>query len=555
MTPLFDIWKMLAGVAFFLLAMNFMESALRLLAGRRFKLFLKKQTTSKVKAIGGGAIVTGLLQSSSIVNLLVLSMVGAGVVKMENALAIMLGSNLGTTLNSWIIATLGFNFNIESVVLPVAGITGICMAFINSESKWYLWFKFLFSLAFLFIALGFIKSGMEEFVKQTDLSFFNQYPLIVFLLLGILLTTMVQSSSATIALTLSALHTNAITLYVAMAIVLGAEIGTTFKLFLASAGGLASKKRVALGNFLFNIIIVCVMFLLLRPVNHIVTDVLQIKDNLIALVFFQSFVNLGCILLFFPFLNLFGKFLLKRFSDKEDESFYISKVPVTDTGLALEALENETKHFINHVIDYSLELFNLTEDIKANHPVFKNFQRKTVTEKYHYIKQLHGEMHGFYLRLLNVASDKRESERLNQLISAIRNNMYAAKNIRDAQHDIEQMRNSSNDIKYSFYMESREKLLNFYQRILTMLNKEKETNHFEELTAVYQSITTGYSETLHLFYKEALANRVSEMEISTLINFNRQLYTSFKSVLFGLKDYLLTPKEAEYFDALPGFIR
>lgn len=555
MSPSFDIWKMLAGVAFFLLAMNFMENALRLLAGRRFKLFLKKQTTNKVKAIGGGAIVTGLLQSSSILNLLVLSMVGAGVVKMENALALMLGSNLGTTLNSWIVATLGFNFNIESFVLPVAGITGICMAFINSESKWFLWFKFLFSLAFLFVALGFIKTGMEEFVKQADLSAFTQYPVIIFLLLGILLTTIVQSSSATIALTLSALHTNAITLYVATAIVLGSEIGTTFKLFLASAKGQASKKRVALGNFLFNIVIVSVMFLLLRPVNHLVTDVLQIKDNLIALVFFQSFVNLCCVILFFPFLNLFGMFLLKCFSDKEDESFYISKVPVTDTDLALEALENETKQFINHVIDYSLESFNLKEGIEETHTVHKKFYNKTVTEKYDYIKQLHGEMHGFYLRLLNATSDKTETERLDQLISAIRNSMYAAKNIRDAQHDIVQMRNSSNDIKYSFYTQSREKLLNFYQRILTMLNKETRKNHFEELTAVYQSITTGYSETLQLLYKESLANRVSEMEISTLINFNRELHTSFKSILFGLKDYLLTVKEAEYFDALPGFIR
>ena len=555
MTPSFDIWKMLAGVAFFLLAMNFMENSLRLLAGRKFKLFLKKQTTNKIKAIGGGAIVTGLLQSSSIVNLLVLSMVGAGVVKMENALAIMLGSNLGTTLNSWLIATLGFNFNIESFVLPVVGITGICMAFIKSDSKWFLWFKFVFSLAFLFVALGFIKTGMEEFVKQTDLSAFNQYPLIIFLLLGILLTAIVQSSSATIALTLSALYTNAITLYVATAIVLGAEIGTTFKLFLASAKGLAAKKRVALGNFLFNVIIAGIMFLLLRPVNHLISDTLQITDNLIALVFFQSFVNLCCIILFFPFLSLFGKFLLKRFTDKEEESFYISKVPVTDTDLALEALENETKHFISHVIDYSLELFNLDEDIKENHTVHKNFTRKTVTEKYDYIKQLHGEMHGFYLRLLNTTSNKKETERLSQLIAAIRNIMYAAKNIRDAQHDIEQMRNSSNDTKYSFYTESQEKLLIFYQRILKMLNKEKGTNHFEGLSDIYQSITAGYAETLQLLYKETLANRVSEMEISTLINLNRQLYTSFKSILFGLKDYLLSPKEAEYFDSLPGFIR
>src|SRR6188508_2257950 len=101
MSSSFDIWKMLAGVAFFLLAMNSIESSLRGLAGRRFKLFLKRQTTDKAKAIAGGALVSGLLQSSSIVNLLALSMVGAGIVKMENALAIMLGSNLGTTLNSW----------------------------------------------------------------------------------------------------------------------------------------------------------------------------------------------------------------------------------------------------------------------------------------------------------------------------------------------------------------------------------------------------------------------------------------------------------------------
>jgi phosphate:Na+ symporter len=550
-----DIWKMLAGVAFFLLAMNFMETALRSLAGRRFKLFLKKETTSKVKAIGGGAIVTALLQSSSIVNLLVLSMVGAGVVKMENALALMLGSNLGTTVNSWIVASLGFKYNIESIVLPVAGISGILMAFSNNESKWFLWLRFLFSLAFLFVAIGFIKSGMEEFVKETDLSFFNQYPLIVFLLLGILLTTIVQSSSATIALTLSALHSNAITLYVATAIVLGSEIGTTFKLFLASAGGTASKKRVALGNFLFNSVTAVILFLVLRPVNYFITEGLQVKDNLIALVLFQSLVNLGCILLFFPFLNLLGKFLVTRFTGKEDESFYISKVLAGDTDLALEALDNETKHFISHVIDYSLDSFNLKPNTTTNQSRQKKFQSKTINGKYDYIKQLHGEMHGFYLKLQKASLAKEETERLNQLISAIRNSMYAAKNIRDAQHDIQQISNSSNDIKYSFYTLSREKLLHFYQRIQLLLDKEKDTSPFEELTAVYQSITRGYSETLQSLYKESLARHVSETEISTLINFNRELYTSFKSILFGLKDYLLTPGEGDYFDTLPGFIR
>lgn len=555
MSVLYDIWEMLAGVAFFLLALNMMEKSLRLLAGRRFKLFLRKQTKSKLKAIGGSAVLTGLLQSSSVVNLLVLSLVGAGVLQMENSLAIILGSNLGTTLNSWMVAAFGFNFNISGIILPVAGISGIVMAFINRESRLFLLFRFLFSLAFLFVALGFIKSGMEEFVKQTDLSSFTRYPVIIFLLLGVFLTFIVQSSSATIALTLSALYAHAITLYVGTAIVLGAEIGTTFKLFLASAKGQAIQKRVALGNFLFNIVTVTVIFLLLQPVNHLITGVFGIKDNMMALVFFQSFINLSCILLFFPFLHQLAAFLMKRYNDNEEESFYISKVPVDHPDLALEALDNETRNFIYYVIDYSLDSFNMDEMIGKEGALHKNFQRKTVSEKYHYIKQLYGEIHGFCLKLQHDALNKLETVRLNQVISAVRNTMYAAKNINDAQHDIIQIRNSSNDIKYNFYTQSGEKLQTFYRRILSMLGKKKENNYFEELTAIYNSVTAGYSETLQLLYKENLANRVSETEISTLINFNRELYTSFKSILFGLKDYLLNTKEADYFDALPGFIR
>ena len=550
-----DSWKMLAGVAFFLLAMNFMESTLGILAGRRFKLFLKKHTTSKLEAIGGGAIVTGLLQSSSIVNLLVLNMVGAGVLKMDNALALMLGSNLGTTVNSWMVATIGFSYSIDVLVLPIVGIAGIVMAFLSTENKWFLVFKFLFSLAFLFVALGYIKTGMEGFVQQTNLSSIALYPLVIFLLLGIFLTAIVQSSSAIIALTLTALFANAITLLIAMAIVLGAEIGTTLKLFLAAVNGTASKKRVALGNFLFNLITVTIVFFLLRPLSYLFSDMLAIKDHLIALVLFQSLVNLVCILLFLPFLHLFGNFLLKCYVENERGSLYINKVPVSDADNALDALDQETKYFINHMIEYSLDSFNLNDEKKENLYVNKKFIRKNVVQQYYYIKQLHGEMHGFYLRLLSEASDKIVTERLEQLISAIRNSMYAAKSIRDAQHDIDQMRNSSNDAKYNFYIQSREKLLNFYEKIQLLLNGKEGENCLEELTLLYQSITSGYSTTLASLYKDSIANKVSEVEISTLVNFNRELYTSFKSILFGLKDYLLTLKEADFFDLQPGFIR
>lgn len=551
MNTSFDIWKMLTGVAFFLLAMNFMEKALQHLAGRKFKLFLKKHTTSKIKAIGSGTIITGVLQSSSVVNLMLLSMVGAGIIRMENTLALMLGSNLGTTLNSWILVYLGFNFNIGNIIFPVAGITGILMAFINKESKWFLWIRLVFSVAFLFIALGFIKTGMEGLVNQTDLAYFNRYPLIIFLFVGIVLTAIVQSSLTTLALTLSALYAQAVTLNVAMAIVLGAEIGTTLKLFLASVGGSAGKKRVALGNFLFNIVTASVIMLMLQQVNYLITAVLHINNSLIALVFFQSFVNLFCIILFYPFLHLFAKFLTRCFSEESDESFYIRKVPVTEAGLALEALENETELLISHVIDYSLQSFGeVSGTAVLNNTVQKKFNGKTIREKYVHIKQQHGEMYNYCLKLQATAKDKPDAERLSQLTGAIRNTMYAAKSINDAQHDIEQMSNSSNDIKFDFYLQSKERIMKFYAQVQLLLNGNEERSPVESLGIIYHSIKKMYSENLQALYKSSVSKSVNEIEISTLINFNRELYTFFKSAVYGLRDYLLSPAEAAYFDSL-----
>ncbi len=542
----------MAGVAIFLLGISYIEKALQSLAGRNFKLFLKKQTSNKLKAIGGGAIVTALLQSSSVVNLLVLSLVGAGVIKMQNALALMMGTNIGTTLSSWIVATVGFKFSIEYFALPVTGITGIALAFLNEDSRWYQWSKFLFGISFLFVGLGFIKEGMQEIVKHTDLGWFNQYPVVVFVLVGMVLTAIVQASSATVAITLSALYANAISLYVAMAIVLGSEIGTTFKLFLASVKGAAVKKRVALGNFLLNTITVSILFILLQPINYFIVHVLQMQHNLLALVFFQTFVNIAGIVLFYPFLNLFGRFLENRFSDQEDESLFIKNIPATDTDMALEAMEMETHHFIFDTLEFSSLAF-ATELSMPEELLHKNFRRKTMIEKYEYIKHLHGEMHGYYIQLKNAGSKK--TQRLEQLISSVRNGMYAAKSIRDTFHDIEQLRNSSNDIKYNFYLVTKDKLTGFCKQAVLLMQQQNTPDFFETITSSYQSIQQGYTQSLQELYKEGMAKHVNELEISTLINFNREMYTAIKSLVFSLKDYLLNSKEADYFDDLPGFIR
>ena len=549
-----DIWKFLAGIAIFLLGMNFLEESLRHLAGRPFKLFLKKQTSNKLKGITGGAIVTGILQSSSIVNLMVLAFVGAGVIQMQNALAVILGANLGTTLNSWIIATVGFSFNLEDFALPAAGISGIIMMLVNKESRWYQWSKLIFGFSFLFIGLNYIKTGIEGLVQHVNLDSVKEQPAIVFLIIGFLITSLVQSSSATVAIALSALNVNAISLVSAMAIVLGAEVGTTIKLVLASIKGIAAKKRVAAGNFLFNSISTVIVLILLNPINYFIIEMVGIRDNLIALVFFQSLVNLAGIILFYPLLEISGKFLEKRFAGKDDESLFISKVSTADGDLALDALEKETHNFIFHVLSFTVNAFDneyeVPETIRD-----KDFERKQVREKYEHIKNFYGDIHRFSVRFRNTLLHQQGLARLDQLISCIRNGMYAAKNIQDALHDIDQLRNSSNDVKYGFYKKNENRIVSFCKNVSTLLAKKGTDGNFNEVTGIYENIQKGYTENLQELYKEGMAKHLSQSEISTLINFNREMYTAYKSFVFAIKDFLLDHDEAKHFDELPGFIR
>jgi len=551
----FDIWKMLAGVAVFLLGMSFIEKSLKQIAGRSFKLFLKKQTSHKLRAIGGGAVVTALLQSSSIVNLMILAFVGSGVIQMQNALAVMLGSNIGTTLTSWIVATAGFQLNIESFALPVTGVAGLTMMLSGKQSRLYNFSQFLFGFSFLFVGLNYMKDAVEGLVKEVDLSQFNQYPLFIFLLIGIAVTSLIQSSSATMAIILSALYVNAIGLLPVMAIALGSEIGTTVKLLIASSGGIPAKKRVALGNFLINSITSVLLFFVLKPIHLFITETAYITDPVIAIVIFQTFINFFGILLFYPFLGIFGKFLEKRFTREKDETLFIHKVKLSEPELAMAAMEKETTGFIYIVTQFSLQVFNLENGFIAKEYTHFSFLKMNTEKKYEYNKHVHGEILAFYVHLQTADWQEADIKHLNRLVSAVRNGMYAAKNMKDAMHDVELLRNSSNDIKFSVFRETSEKTKLFYKELLALLLQKDGMPLFNKLAAMYKEVIQRYTEELNQLYKKHVLQNLSETEISTIINYNRELYSSYKSIILAAKDVLLTEKEAEYFDELPGSIR
>ncbi len=509
-------------------------------------------------AAAGGAIVTALLQSSSVVSFMVLAFVGAGVFTLKNAMAIILGANLGTTISSWLIATIGFKINIEVIAYPLVFLGGLLMILLGHRKSTKYLSYFLFGFGLLFIGLSFMKIAMEAQVNQFDFSPYAQLSPFIFLIIGFIITLVVQSSSVTMALTLSALYAGVLSFEAAVAIILGSETGTTIKIILGALGGNASKKRIVLGNFIFNITITILAFTFLKPIIRLITSIFNIHNPLIGLVTFSSLINLLGIIFFIVFLNPFVKFLAQFFKDSDGSaSAFINHANAAEPQTAMDLFQRETAYFIHNSMIFNLGLFGIKSKSLEENPDFEDinnkrkYYAKTSDEKYEFLKQLQGELQAFYLALRTPLQGEQVAQ-LNQLISAVRSSMHSVKSMKDIGRNISNLKRSSKDIKYHFFKHHQAETEALYQQ-LTDFTTHKKKPSFTILQHIYDTIETHYSAALNDFYKEVQLSAIEEVDITTAINFNRELFTSNKAMLMAVKDFVLNEKEAENFNKIPVY--
>ncbi|MFM9943868.1 MAG: Na/Pi cotransporter family protein [Bacteroidia bacterium] len=550
-----NFWQLLAGLAIFLYGLSRLESALKQIAGRTFKLFLRKHTNNKLSAIFSGTVVTAILQSSSVVTLMVLSFVGAGIISMRNALAVVFGSNLGTTLDSWVVASLGFKLDIEKFSFPIIAIAGLGLIIFSNKEKLYNISKFLIGFGLLFLGLSFMKVSMESLFQDFDFTRYANFGNIFFVLIGFVITAIIQSSSATMVITLSALNTGAIPFETAVSVIIGSELGTSIKLILGSIGGIAAKKRVAFGNIIFNIVITGFAFLLMHPIILLINNVLGISDPLIGLVMFQTTINLSGVIIFFPFINYFVSFLEKRFTkNQHSATCFIQSASPQLPELSIDILEKETALFIRRAISLNMEAFHVEGVTFKNEKneqewMLKNEEQlKTYLPKYENLKQAEGEILSFYIKMNKKVTAGEDFVRLEQLVSSVRNAMYAAKGIKDVREDRKELSNSSLDIKYQHYKLVQSQMHNFYSLLADLLSRKKKTHYLEELVQVMEEIRTDYDTRLNTIYTQSNKKNLEKVTISTLLNLSREVYSSSKAILSSLKDFLLDPMEAEKFE-------
>lgn len=542
--PYLDTWKFLTGLGFFLYGMSQLEAVLKNMSGRPIKLFLKRHTQHLFKSIIGGAILTGIVQSSSVVSLIVLAFVESGIITFRNAMGVILGTNLGTTLGTWVIASVGFKLNLLNYTLPIIAITTIGLFLSENRKKLHNLFLVFFALGILFLGLSFMQEGALELVTQINLESFTHYNPIVFVILGFVVTTIIQSSSATVVITLTAIYTGTISFPAAAAVVIGAEIGTTIKILLWGMTGSADKKRVGFGNFWYNIFTSLLAYVFLYWIIYFIEHIVKIKDPLIKLVFFQSAVNLVAILLFIPFLNIFSKWLEGKFiSDKVNGHSYINKnLPVLPL-LATDTFHNEalnllhkTRAFIKKSLFCERPLSQgLLENIKA-------FTQTDINSELEYqrIKQSEGDLLAYYLTIRKNNLEQDEAAFLLQNVSGIRQVVFAAKAIKDIQHNLIDFSDSANDILYQqceiiqnqwiVFNSQLSKLLKLHDKATLALEIESAVNNAIKQEEVQKGEVIG-------MLKKKLLN---EVEASTLMNVNREFLSCVKSLLLAIGNIATT---------------
>lgn len=347
-------WQLLTGIAggvgLFLLGMQLMTDGLKLSAGKSLQRILKSSTKTPLRGVLSGALITSMVQSSSAVTVATIGFVNAGLLKLSHALRVAYGSNLGTTMTGWLVALIGFNFEIKAFALPAIGI-GMLMNLLLKNERNAAIGKALAGFGLFFLGIDLMKGGFAGLEESIALEAFKQsglFSLALFVGIGFLMTLIMQSSSASIAMTLTAAAGGILAMPAAACMVIGANVGTTSTAVLATIGATPNARRVAAGHVIFNLLTGAVALVIL-PILLSGVEWFQAAAGMgggpaTFLALFHTIFNLLGVLLLWPFTERLVAFLKQRFvAEEEDEARpkYLDNTLVSTPLLAHEALNKE----------------------------------------------------------------------------------------------------------------------------------------------------------------------------------------------------------------------
>jgi phosphate:Na+ symporter len=551
----FDPWIFIAGLGLFLFGMVQLELGLAAVVGPSMRRLLRRSTRHPLQGILTGTVATAILQSSSVVTLMVLAFVGAGTLTLSHALGIVIGANLGTTFTGWVVATLGFKIDLETIALPLVGLGGLTVVFVRAGHSLGETGRIAFGLGLLLLGLGYMKASIQDVQAALDVQAMASWPPIVFAIVGFVFTAIIRSSSGAMMITLSALAAGQIELLAAAALIIGADLGTTTTALLGGLKGRAEKRRVAMAHFLFNLITDVAAFLLLVPLLYLVQEIIGISDPLYALVAFHSSFNVMGILMFAPVLGPFAAFLSRRFSDDTPATAeFISRIPVEVSDAAMDALHLETTHLIARVMRHNLSALDARGrdwppvKIRSGRPGI--FALGATQDEYANLKHLEGEVLEFTLALQQQSLASEDARRVSAEILAIRHALQSAKAMKDVRHDLRAYREAG-DHRERLVTGIGDTLVGVYAELSGQWRLDEASSVFSALAEHYAANRARYEDLTRAIYDDLTADRYSPEEVSGALNINREVYSSTKALIESVSHHLLSPGQVEDLEAVP----
>ena len=498
-----DFEVIASGIAIFMVGMLFMEEGFRAFAGGVLENFLEKMTNTLIKSIFSGFLITSIVQSSSLVTVIAISFLSADLMALTQAVGIIFGSNIGSTTTAWIVASLGVNVKIANYAMPML-VFGIILHFMSAKTP-KSFGTVLLGLGFVFLGISYMKEGFETLKDGIGLVQFSMPGLtgiLVYILVGAVATIIIQSSAATMAIIITALASNQIMYENALALAIGANIGTTITAILGSLTSNENGKRLALAHVVFNIVTAVIAVVFLHQLAEFVNfsaRTLGIPDGnyVLKLALFHTTFNIIGVLAVSPFTTQMVHFLEQRFIRKEVgiQPKYLDDAVIKMAEPALAAIHKETERMYNKTIKalaHALQMHR--HDIWSERPIAEivasSTQRIPINIDNYYqtkIKGLYGEILKFATLAQNVMEHE-DTNRAYELKLANRNIVEALKNVQELQKNIDRYTKSRNPYIKQEYNAIRAEIATLLRSIEAVRQKPNDISAVTQVEVIKQDL-------------------------------------------------------------------
>ncbi|TVS10223.1 MAG: Na/Pi cotransporter family protein [Wenzhouxiangella sp.] len=535
-----------AGVAVFLFGMMALEQGFKAFTGGTLEAILRRSTDRLWKSLAFGAIATTITQSSSLISVITISFLSAGLLGLAQGIGVIFGANLGTTSGAWLMAGFGIRVNISAYAMPLLTF-GVILIFNRSRTVKGLGYV-MTGIGFLFLGIHFMKEGFETYQQTIDLS---QYAvaglkgLLLYTLLGVIATVVMQSSHATLILTITALSVGHITYDNALALSIGANVGTTITALIGAVGANIAGRRLAAAHLVFNVTTGLIALVFIQ-VFLLAVDTMSgwlgiAPDNhTLKLALFHTLFNLTGIIVMVPFITRLVDVLERRMQPRRiklDEPKFINETMLETPGAALEATRRELLRLFRRTFSLIAQVLNYeTGELRqaqrrtdlATSP--ERIQITDVDEVYaRRIKPLHGLILEFLARL--PVSGKR-AQQLVMLRIASQDLVEAVKDAKHLQKNMVRYLASSNLYLRDEYLALRQTLGYLLNRLDNLADETTRNDDIElalsELSSDIEEHDIVNNGRLDELIRE---RRITPEQATSLMNDNSYCYRIGKNLL------------------------